>query len=112
PAPAPPAQCLQRSTLPLETPGAQVRRVQPLAAQQGSDRARLLLALRVPQDPQLVLRGEPPPRRLRAHLGIWPRGPHRLRGPSPAYTNFRGVSVSVIIDKKGGGCSGATSAGY
>src|SRR3954451_4378025 len=59
---APPrtAQLFQRAVLALRAPVRQVRRVQALAAQQLADRARPCARVRLLEDLQLVLRGEPP----------------------------------------------------
>jgi hypothetical protein len=61
-----------------------VRGVQPLATEQGADRSRRLTAVGLPDDLPLVLKGKPPPRRLRHNLDLRPaEGPlHSTHGPS------------------------------
>ncbi len=72
-APGPPAralQGLQRAALALAAPLRQKRRVQPLATQQRTDLTRARARVGLAQDPQLVLRAEPPPARALDQLGV------------------------------------------
>ena len=111
---APAPQALQRPALSLPAPGGRVGRVQAFAPEHRPDAPDLPLAIHLPEDAQLVLRGEPPPRGLRGDLGIRDRQAGGVAPPivlPPAardlavlahasssflaltYTNFRGVGV-------------------
>lgn len=72
---------LQTAALARLPPGGQVRGVQPLTPKQRAQLPRLRAAVRLAQHPQLLRSREPPPPRLRRHLGlVRQRQPLRHRG--------------------------------
>ncbi len=110
------AQTSQRSIVPLSPPVRQQRRVQTLPPKQGTDLARAATPFHLAQDPDLVLRREPPTRRLRRDLRVWrlrlSRSVRRRVRPlnfdhlvilSPALLQgkFRRTIVSRYVDTQG-----------
>src|SRR5205807_925930 len=95
-APRPP-ELLQRAVADLLAPVGQMRRVQPLAAQQLTDLARLRARLRLGQDLQLVLRRERPA------LGLLdqPRVRHPRRRGAPA-THESQLAYASLVFAAGG----------
>ena len=75
---------LQGPGVSLLTPRRQVRRVQAFAAQQRADLTRPRARLGLPQDPQLVLRREPPPLRTLDQFGIRDPPPSARRADTRA----------------------------
>ena len=89
-------QGLERSGLALAAPIDQVRGVQPLAAQQRADLARLGAGVGLTQDRELVLGAEAPPLGLLGHLGIGWAG-HGLRiDPGPGCRHRHGHELGVL----------------
>jgi hypothetical protein len=80
----------------LAAPVDQVGGVQPLAAQQRADLARLGAAIRLAQDGELVLGAEAPPLGLLGHLGIgWARHAARI-DPDPGCRHRHGHELGML----------------
>ena len=95
----------QRPLLPLAAPRRQVRGVQPLAPQQRADLAGRLARVRLPQDPQLVLRAEAPTLRLRRHLGVGRPPPPSAETPVALRAPSVSAATSFLTTQQGLGPS-------
>jgi hypothetical protein len=90
-----PPERLERARLRLLAPLRQMRAVQPLAAHERADLTRPRARLRLPQDPQRVLRAEPTPQRPIHQLRVR-RGSAAGRFAPLAYGSLHQAAASPI----------------